>query len=57
MNNLSKLLYAVKNDAAIFRNEDVNFILGLTSSVIKKLKKNGKSDLSFNHIKIVYGSS
>ena len=40
MNNLSKLLYAVKNDAAIFRNEDVNFILGLTSSVIKKLKKN-----------------
>lgn len=39
MNYLNKLLFAVKNDAEIFRKPDINYRLGLTASQVKELKK------------------
>lgn len=39
MQHLAKTLIAIKNDSKLFQNLDVNYILGLTSSQIKELKK------------------
>lgn len=36
---LNKLLLGIKNDFHIFKNEKVNYILGLTNSQMKELKK------------------
>ena len=40
---LNKLLFAVKNDAEIFRKPDINYRLGLTTSQVKELKKEAVS--------------
>ena len=39
MQHLAKLLTAIKQDSNLFKNPDVNFILGLTSTQVKELKK------------------
>ena len=36
---LNKLLKGIDEDSAIFKNPKINFILGLTTSQIKELKK------------------
>ena len=39
MNYLAKTLTAIKKDSKLFQNTEVNFILGLTTSQVKELKK------------------
>lgn len=39
MEHLNKLLYCVKKDSSIFKRPDLNFIVGLTNTQIKDLKK------------------
>jgi len=39
MQYLAKLLIAIKKDKNLFKNSEVNFILGLTTSQVKELKK------------------
>jgi hypothetical protein len=39
MNHLPKLLSKIKNDPMLFQKADVNFIVGLTTSQVKDLKK------------------
>jgi len=39
MEYLAKLLIAIKKDSKLFQNTEVNFILGLTTSQVKALKK------------------
>lgn len=44
MDYLDKLLFCVDNDSAIFKNPDMNFIIGLTNTQIKDLKKHAISN-------------
>lgn len=39
MEHLNKLLYCIKKDAKLFQSKEVNFIIGLTNSQIKELKR------------------
>jgi hypothetical protein len=39
MQYLAKLLTAIKKDSKLFQNPEINFILGLTTSQVKELKK------------------
>jgi len=39
MQYLAKILTAIKKDSKLFQNHEVNFILGLTTSQVKELKK------------------
>lgn len=39
MQHLAKTLTAIKKDSKLFKNPEVNFILGLTTSQVKELKK------------------
>ena len=39
MQYLAKILTATKKDSKLFQNPEVNFILGLTTSQVKELKK------------------
>ena len=44
MQHLAKLLIAIKKDSKLFKNVEVNFILGLTTSQVKELKKTAISE-------------
>jgi len=39
MQYLAKLLTAIKQDSKLFQNPEVNYILGLTTTQVKELKK------------------
>ena len=39
MENLNKLLLCIENDKSIFKKDDINFIVGLTNTQVKDLKK------------------
>lgn len=39
MQHLAKTLTAIKKDSKLFQNPDINYILGLTSTQVKELKK------------------
>ena len=39
MEHLNKLLSCVEKDSAIFKNPDLNYLVGLTNTQVKDLKK------------------
>ena len=39
MQHLAKILTAIKKDSKLFQNPEINFILGLTTTQVKELKK------------------
>lgn len=44
MQHLAKILTAIKKDSKLFQNPEINFILGLTTSQAKELKKTAISE-------------